>query len=183
MNTYQPVAVSESIEPVKDIPRTEVKETTDEDIDVQPAESERASVKIPPTPRITLEKPKKSKRKGISSYFNSDTWTWEILSCVIAILTIVLTCVLLNQYNGHPAPVVLRHHVALGSVISIFATIIKTTLSISLSASIGQLLWLKLRRGHRPLHDIALYDDASRGMKGGVILLWNKRGRLVFLFK
>jgi hypothetical protein len=186
MSTYQPVAVSESrtlqlesgdISP-GGIKRKSVPSTK---IELNVPRVVPSSIRLPT--RAPLQETKQNERKKWSHYFGSDNWTLEILACALAILTILATVILLNHYNGHPAPVVLRYSVTLGSILSIFATVIKAALYVPLSASISQIIWSKLRQGHRPLSDIAVYDNASRGVIGGIMLLWNRRGRSVPQFK
>lgn len=109
--------------------------------------------------------------------FGNNTWTWEILSCAVGIITIVATFVILNHYNGHPIPIMLPNDVKLGSLLSIFSTIIKAAISLPLSAGLSQLVWSRFQRGHQPLIDFATYDNASRGIIGGLTLLWKRRAR------
>jgi hypothetical protein len=179
MSAYQPVAVSES--PTRQLesgdisPGIKRKSVPSAKIELEVREVVPSSICL--RTQAPLRETKQNQRKKWSHYFNGDTWALEILACALAILTILVTFVLLKHYNGHPAPVVLRYNVTLGSILSIFATIIKSALYIPLSASISQIIWSKLRQGHRPLNDIAVYDNASRGVIGGIMLLWNRRGR------
>jgi hypothetical protein len=106
-------------------------------------------------------------------------WALEISACALSVLTILTTAAVLGYYNGHPLPVVLSYNVKLGSVLSLFSTIIKGAIGLPLSAGLSQIVWSKLRQGRRPLIDVALFDHASRGMMGGVALLWSQHGKLV----
>lgn len=125
-----------------------------------------------------LDRQKRSKKAKWAQVLGNDTWIWEIVSCAVGLITIVATFVILNHYNGHPIPIVLPNDVKLGSLLSVFSTIIKAAISLPLSAGLSQLVWSRFQRGHRPLIDFATYDNASRGVLGGVTLLWKRRARL-----
>lgn len=119
----------------------------------------------------------KLKRRSVWVYVGGDTWTGEIFACIFAILTILATVLVLQHFNGHPAPVVLKYNITLGSILSILSTITRGVLHVPIASGLGQIIWSKLQQGHRPLNDIALYDKASRGTLGGINLLKGKRGR------
>jgi hypothetical protein len=125
-----------------------------------------------------LGRQKRIEKSRWTRVFGNNSWTWEIVSCAVCIITIVATFVVLNHYDGHPIPIVLPNDIKLGSLLSIFSTIIKAAISLPLSAGLSQLVWSRFQRGHRPLMDFATYDNASRGVIGGLTLLWKRRARL-----
>ncbi|KAF6222142.1 hypothetical protein HO133_001228 [Letharia lupina] len=66
----------------------------------------------------------------------------------------------------------------INSVISFFATIAKLSITSAVGASISQSKWLWYRQDEpRPLKDLQLFDDASRGPWGAVSLLMNIKAR------
>jgi len=156
MASYQSVAVSDGTEQQFDAPGTPVH-----------------------TDQVPLQKEMRKGKKERFCKVGSDTWSWEIFACTIAILTVLATAFVLQYHNGHPAPVVLKFNITLGSVLSILATIIKSALYMPLASGLSQIMWSKFQQGPRPLNDIALYDKASRGVIGGIRLLWRRRGRQV----
>jgi hypothetical protein len=129
------------------------------------------------SPRNFYQEKNEQRRRRAWLYVGSDTWTGEIFACIFAILTVLATVLVLHHFNGHPAPVDLKYHITLGSVLSILSTITRGVLHVLIASGLGQIIWSKLQQGHRPLNDIALYDKASRGTFGGINLLKGRRGR------
>ncbi|KAL9138393.1 MAG: hypothetical protein Q9175_000376 [Cornicularia normoerica] len=87
-----------------------------------------------------------------------DWWLWEVVSAITAVLAIIVTLI--------------------NSVISFFATIAKLSITSAVGASISQSKWLWYRQNEpRPLKDLQLFDDASRGPWGAVSLLVNIKAR------
>jgi hypothetical protein len=83
-----------------------------------------------------LGRQKRIEKSRWTRVFGNNTWTWEIVSCAVCIITIVATFVVLNHYDGHPIPIVLPNDIKLGSLLSIFSTIIKAAISVPLSAGL-----------------------------------------------
>jgi len=59
-------------------------------------------------------------------------WTWEIVSCLLAIGTLIALAVILSRYDGHPQPS-LPYKVSINTLVSIFSTIIKALMLISVA--------------------------------------------------
>ncbi|KAF4627747.1 hypothetical protein G7Y89_g10407 [Cudoniella acicularis] len=114
-------------------------------------------------------------KKGNSEYLSGDVWLWEITGCVVGIVGVVLIYVTLYHYDGKERPQ-LPFNTTLSPLLSVLATIISTAVSVPLSSGISQIIWLKLRRGSRPLTDIELFQNASKGIVGGLGLIIRGRG-------
>ncbi|KAK2808824.1 hypothetical protein FQN50_004300 [Emmonsiellopsis sp. PD_5] len=104
-----------------------------------------------------------------------DWWFWEIGSSILGILCVVATAVILSVYNGKKAPELPRY-ITLNAIISILATVIKATIIVAVAAGISQLKWLWLQ-DTRSLHDLQIFDDASRGPLGALHMAFYLRGR------
>ncbi len=109
---------------------------------------------------------------------DADSWAWEIFGCTSSIICMVAVILILSHFDGHLMPIIIFDF-QLGSVLSLFSTLIKAGISVPLSSGISQTMWLKLRQEQRPVRDMYLYDNASRGVLGGLILLWYRRARSV----
>ncbi|KAH7355037.1 hypothetical protein BKA65DRAFT_233075 [Rhexocercosporidium sp. MPI-PUGE-AT-0058] len=109
----------------------------------------------------------------------SDTWAWEILSLAscIACSTALITILALSHGNNTPQ---LPYQISLNTVASILATAAKASLLTAVAAAMGQNKWLKFRsdKAVTRLSAVKLFDDASRGPLGALILLFSgRRGR------
>ncbi|MCJ1468708.1 hypothetical protein MMC07_007338 [Pseudocyphellaria aurata] len=104
-------------------------------------------------------------------------WLWEILASLVSLLSILSIVVILIVYDSRSLPdwpFVFN----INSVISFFATIAKLSLSSVVGATISQSKWLWYRQEKpRPLQDLQLFDDASRGPWGAAGLLFSLRAR------
>jgi hypothetical protein len=110
-------------------------------------------------------------------------WLFEIFALVISTLALLGLVILLQVTNGEKVPnwTIRPKHtkaftVTINSVISIFSTLVKSTVIIPVAACMGELKWLWFNAGHS-LTDIQVFDSAARGPLGAVIMLWSFRGR------
>ena len=60
---------------------------------------------------------------------------------------------------------------SLPATVAVFITLAKSTTIFSVAACIGQYKWLYFRSAARSLHDLDLFEDASRGPIGSIRLL------------
>lgn len=108
-------------------------------------------------------------------------WLWEILSSFVSVLSFLFIVVILIVHDSSSLPdwpFVFN----INSVISFFATIAKLSLASVVGATISQSKWLWYRQEKpRPLQDLQLFDDASRGPWGAASLLFNLRARRLAL--
>ena len=84
----------------------------------------------------------------------------------VSVLTIT---VLLSLYNG--LPVEDWNVVTLNAVFHVFSTMCKSLIAYSVNEAHGQAKWLWLSRKTRPVEDLDIIDDASRGSEGSLKLL------------
>lgn len=120
----------------------------------------------------TNERPTKVHRKLWHRY--QDSWLPEIIALTFSILCIIVVAVILETYDGKPNPR-MKWGLTLNAVVSILATTSKVSLIFAMSNSIGQLKWVWfLGQYPRSLLDVSVYDDASRGPLGAVIMLWTE---------
>jgi hypothetical protein len=80
------------------------------------------------------------------------------------------------SWTAHAKGTKVRFTVTINSVISLFGTLVKSTLLIPVVASLHQLKWIWFKN-ERPLSDIKLFEGAGKGPLGSAILVWNLRGR------
>lgn len=98
------------------------------------------------------------------------TWSWEILAAVIstASLTIVATCLTVMS-NRRLADWELPG--SLNAIVSVFITSAKAALLMLIAEGISQLKWAHFAEKKQRLYDLQMFDNASRGPWGGLVLL------------
>ncbi|KAI0102719.1 hypothetical protein GGR51DRAFT_526750 [Nemania sp. FL0031] len=101
----------------------------------------------------------------------SDTWLWEILSIVLSGVCFALTLALLKIYDQRAPPQII-YGITLNALISILTTFSKSALLVVVAGAISQLKWRWFQNMNgRSILDTQLFDDASRGPWGSVVLL------------
>ncbi|KAF2972258.1 hypothetical protein GQX73_g1260 [Xylaria multiplex] len=101
----------------------------------------------------------------------SDTWLWEILSIILSGVCFALTLVLLKIYDQR-APPQFIYGITLNALISILTTFSKSALLVVVAGAISQLKWRWFQNTNgKSVLDTQLFDDASRGPWGSIVLL------------
>lgn len=103
-------------------------------------------------------------------------WWLEIAACIIVLSGLLALFGTLYAYMNRPSPKWPKW-MSLNTVVSIYATLIKTGVVLVLSEGIGQLKWTWFASRCRPLNDIQIWDDATRGPFGAAVLLGTLHGK------
>ncbi|OJJ87025.1 DUF3176 domain-containing protein [Aspergillus glaucus CBS 516.65] len=122
----------------------------------------------------TISHDDESRLKTKSQFLmGKDNWMWEIGSWILSAVCVVLMVVVLLNFQGTALS---KWHMSIApnTVISILATISKTSLLLPVAECISQLKWLHFDKA-RKLNDMDLYDSASRGPMGSLFFLWEVR--------
>lgn len=90
-------------------------------------------------------------------------------------LILITVIVILAVYDGKPSPVL--GGISLNTIIALAATLFRICLMVPVTDCIGQLTWVWLQKGYKPLHDIVKFDAASRGPIGSLQLLLEFRNK------
>lgn len=109
-----------------------------------------------------------------------DTWFLQTLAVcgsmllvgVLAALLIYFDNKLVFDWNG----------ITLNAIVALVATILKALVAFTVSECIGQAKWIWLSWQQRPVRDLALIDEASRGPLGSVKILWTPVARSFISF-
>ncbi|KAH9908155.1 hypothetical protein F4778DRAFT_798137 [Xylariomycetidae sp. FL2044] len=104
----------------------------------------------------------------------SDTWLWELSAIMFSCACFIASLVLLAQYNQKPIPR-FSYGITLNALVSVFMTFSKSALLVAVAGAMSQLKWRWYQiseGGGRPLLDTQLFDDASRGPWGSLVLLF-----------
>ncbi|KAF6816732.1 hypothetical protein CPLU01_13787 [Colletotrichum plurivorum] len=113
-----------------------------------------------------------------SSQSNESKWqTWwlEILSSLLALGSIIAIVIILSLHEGKPLP---RWPalISVNSLVAVFTAIFKASVVMPVAEGISQLKWDWFRRPKK-LSDVVLFDDASRGPWGSLLLIAKKLTR------
>lgn len=101
-------------------------------------------------------------------------WIWELLGCFGSLFSFFAIVGVLKYYDGRAQPG-WPYNITINSVLSWLTTVMKAFLLFSVAACIGQANWLHFRSRPQMLTDLMVYDSASRGPLGSVLLLWSVR--------
>ena len=118
---------------------------------------------------------------GLSARFGTpklavfNAWRFEILSCLLFVLSLVAIFVTIYSHQGRPLPQ-WPYSISINSLVAIYVVILKAAMLFVAAEGLSQLKWSWFKRS-RPLEDLTRYDMASRGAWGAVRLLWTLRGR------
>ena len=107
--------------------------------------------------------------------FTNRLWLWELLSLLLASVSLVAIVVTLRAFDTKEVPQ-WPASINLNTVIAVFAAILKAALMMPIGEAISQLKWLWYRQS-KPLKDFEDFDRASRGPWGSLVLLGSLRGR------
>jgi hypothetical protein len=108
--------------------------------------------------------------------YSSSEWLLESISSILA-LGLVIGIVIIFWYMDNKPLSAWRGRISLNATISILTTACTTALMHGVSTFIGQSKWLHFKNGPRKLADLEIFDGASRGVWGSILLLttvkWN----------
>lgn len=101
-------------------------------------------------------------------------WWVEMANCVLMIGMLFAIVGILAAHSGRPLPE-WPFAASINTVVSILSTVLKTCAALILAEGVGDLKWRWFRQ-RRSLHDLVVFDGASRGPWGCVRLLAAPRG-------
>ncbi|KAF3053385.1 hypothetical protein E8E11_011807 [Didymella keratinophila] len=105
--------------------------------------------------------------------FDFRDWQWEFgasvfsLGCFAAVIGVLAA----NEQKSL-AGWTFVFGISLNTLIAILSTLSRTALMVPVASCISQLKWIHLASTSRPLRDVQVFDDASRGPWGSLELIW-----------
>ncbi len=108
------------------------------------------------------------------SVWLSDTWALEIAALLLSTVALVAIVILLSVYNGKAQ--FSFGFLNLNTVIAILAAVFRIGFMVPVGEALAQWKWLWFSKKARPLGDFDSIDDASRGSRGSLLLLWETKG-------
>ncbi|EXJ63428.1 uncharacterized protein A1O5_11477 [Cladophialophora psammophila CBS 110553] len=136
-------------------------------ITIEPLNIQTASPKPNALPPPTLLKHRL--RRFISQWNN--WWILEIAAGMLNIVCLIIIIILLDHFDGKPLS---RWHsrITPNAMISVLATVSKSSVLLPVAECISQLTWLQFQRPHS-LQLIQEFDEASRGALGSFQILFS----------
>lgn len=101
-------------------------------------------------------------------------WWVEISSCMLMLCMLGAIIGILLPYDNQPLPQ-WPYHISINTLIAVLTTVLKATALLILAEGISQLKWEWFTKDRR-LHDLVVFDAASRGPIGCIQLILNGRG-------
>lgn len=105
--------------------------------------------------------------------FSLKEWHWEIGACIVSLGCFATAVGVLASYdNKSLTSWNFVFGITLNTLIAILSTLSRTTLLVPVTSCISQLKWTHLIAAPRPLREVQVFDDASRGPWGSLELIW-----------
>jgi hypothetical protein len=108
--------------------------------------------------------------------YSPSEWLLESISSILALGFLIGIAIIFWYMDDKPLSA-WRGRISLNATISILTTAYTTALMHGVSTFIGQSKWLHFQNGSRKLADFEIFDGASRGVWGSILLLttvkWN----------
>ena len=99
-------------------------------------------------------------------------WLWEILGSLFSVSCILAIIAILSYLDGKPLDHWTLSLISPNALVSVFATMSKSAMLLTITEAISQLKWIYFQQRARRLLDFQIFDGASRGPLGAVRLLW-----------
>ncbi|KAI0593783.1 hypothetical protein F4775DRAFT_576504 [Biscogniauxia sp. FL1348] len=117
-------------------------------------------------PEIPAQKDHSNSGHG---YFSA--WLWEAGAVCVSIFCTVAIVAILSTTSGK-ALSDWHFPIAPNSLVSVFSTLAKSALMVSVASCLGQLKWIYFSRSSHELYDFEVFEEASRGPWGALTFVW-----------
>ncbi|KAL0265060.1 hypothetical protein SLS55_001018 [Diplodia seriata] len=137
-----------------------------ESLSARDSDSTQTQAKAPANDVVEKDADRRSQTGSLSPAGRFGRWLTEILAYIISLIALAAIVITLATHDGRPLPD-WPFRVSINALISVFAVILKATMMIPVAEAVSQLKWSWYKEA-RPLHDIARFDHASRGLWGSL---------------
>ncbi|KAF6814700.1 hypothetical protein CSOJ01_03923 [Colletotrichum sojae] len=108
-------------------------------------------------------------------------WWLEIFCCWLSIACVAALAVFLKAYDDQPLPE-WPSGITVNTVVALLSTVTRTAFTIPVAEGLSQCKWNWFKQKPRPLSDLDLFDQASRGPWGSLSLMVRTKGWLIGIF-
>ena len=128
-----------------------------------------------PLPKNTLLSLRKTQRSPLEYIWNltAESWILEAWAWTLAVVSRAVTPVLLKVFNHEPLSK-FQPNLTLNTLVSAGGQISQTALIVPFASSISQLKWTWYQKHTAAAEEVELFDQASRGIVGLIMLLFRK---------
>jgi hypothetical protein len=144
-----------------------------EGVHINPLDTQRSQYLRPASQHSQVDESSgnsKDFERVVTGKFLHHWWFWEVLSMSLSIMSIAAVIILAIKLHRTPISS-WTSELAPNTIISALITVAKTTMLVPIAAGISQLKWLQFWRDEAPLEELSVYDEASRGPWGSILLL------------
>lgn len=129
-----------------------------------------------PSPQTNTKSEGPAMRRRASTFTRHIlSWAPEAVWCFVALALLVALVVLLSQYNNQPLPD-WPLGLTLNTAVALIATALRAVTVVVISEAISQLKWNRFVSQTRRLSDLHVFDQASRGPWGSLLMVARGRG-------
>lgn len=105
--------------------------------------------------------------------FTLRDWEWEIGACIFSLGCFAAVVGVLASYDAKSLTSWnFVFGITLNTLVAILSTLSRSSLLVPVTSCISQLKWIHLVAAPRPLREVQVFDDASRGPWGSLELIW-----------
>lgn len=102
-----------------------------------------------------------------------DSWALEYLALSVSMASMVAIFSILLYFHDKSLDI-WNSSLSVNTVLSILATVLKSFALLATASALGQLKWVWYSTSPRPLHNFQVFDSATRGPLGALVLLWRR---------
>ena len=122
-----------------------------------------------PVAEVAHHSPGRQKQHGGRIREGVTIWWKELLASVVATGAIIVTFATLYHYQGKPLPE-WPDRISINAVLSVYMLLLRAGVAVVVAAVLARQKWSWFG-SDRPLYDIALFDEATRGAWGSLRLI------------
>jgi hypothetical protein len=110
---------------------------------------------------------------GKRDSFSLKDWQWEFAAAGFSLVCVVAIIIVLAAYQEKPlSSWRFVYNITPNTLVALLSTLSRTALIVPVASCISQLKWIHLVSSPRPLRELQVFDDASRGPWGSLELIW-----------
>ncbi|KAI0018414.1 hypothetical protein F4780DRAFT_522817 [Xylariomycetidae sp. FL0641] len=112
------------------------------------------------------------------SLWTSSWWWWDLGASIVSLVAVGLIIVVLQRVDDHDIEA-WPYSIRPNSMVAVLTTITKTSMMVPIASCLSQLKWDHFHYRSNPLDHLQIYDDASRGPWGALLLIVTGRLRVL----
>ncbi|KAK0391655.1 hypothetical protein NLU13_1154 [Sarocladium strictum] len=111
---------------------------------------------------------------------SASPWALELVWCLLSVVLLMGLVMVLSTYDKQRLPEI-PLGITLNTIVAILATATRAVTVFLIGQGISQLKWNQYVGGHKPLTNLQVFDEASRGPWGSLQMVFRTRANLLAL--